>query len=512
MSAAICRRALLAAGLALPVSLADLRSLAAQTPEPPLGPPEPFSFERLIVRARETAAKPFEARPEAPSWLGDLAPDQYDRIRYKPEQYVWSGQGPFALELLPLGSYWRQPVRISFVENGQARTMLYSPDLFDFGGVNLPDTLPPDAGFAGLSVHHTPAEGLPVELLTFKGGSYFRAIGRGTRAGLSARGLALDTGLGRPEEFPVFTDLWVFKPSDPAAPLEICALLDSPRVTGAYRFDVSATDVTVIDVDASLFFRADVEQVGLAPLTSMFLFGRHHDATFDDYRPEVHNSDGLAIWRANGEVLWRPIVNPADLRMSVFVEENMRGFGLLQRQRDFTAYEDLDARYDLRPNLWVEPRGEWGQGSIRLIEIPSAQETHDNIVAFWTPNDPVTAGRELRVAYSLRWTLQPPLETGLARIVGTLIGKEQGDGSGRHIVIEVDAPDGTNAESPVPDAVVTCHNGECTAPVVRWNEPMRRWRVTFDVTPGKGAVELRCFLEQGGKPISETWLYRLDTA
>ena len=219
--------------------------------------------------------------------------------------------------------------------------------------------------------------------------------------------------MGKPEEFPVFTNFWIFRPGDPHDPLQICALLDSPSVAGAYRFDVAPRDGTMVAVDASLFFRSDISQVGIAPLTSMYFFGSNDRVGVDDYRGEVHDSDGLSIWRATGEGLWRPLVNPKELRVSVFADDNPRGFGLLQRGRAYTAYGDLEARFELRPNLWVEPKGAWGQGSVRLIEIPILDETHDNIVAFWTPQEPVKAGHELRVAYSLLWSLQSPLETGL---------------------------------------------------------------------------------------------------
>ena len=248
-------------------------------------------------------------------------------------------------------------------------------------------------------------------------------MARDTRFGISARGLALETGLGKPEEFPAFTHFWVLRPSDPRDPLQICALLDSPSVAGAYRFDVAPRDGTLVAVDSSLFFRADISQVGIAPLTSMYFFGANDRVGVDDYRGEVHDSDGLSIWRATGEALWRPLVNPAELRVSVFADENPRGFGLLQRGRDYQAYGDLDARFDRRPNLWVEPKGAWGAGSVRLIEIPIQDETHDNIVAFWTPQEPVTAGHELRVAYSLLWSLQPPLETGLVPVLATHVGQ-----------------------------------------------------------------------------------------
>lgn len=511
------RRQTLGAGLAVPAA-GFLSSSAAWAQEPgpiELGPPQPFSFERLIVRAREMAQRSFEPRPSVPDGWATLSPQQFRAIRYRAERTVRIGNSAYGLQLYHLGSFHRFPVQIHLVEDGQAREILYSPDLFDFAQVKPGEPLPREAGFAGFRIHHpVTAESPADELLTFLGASYFRAVGRGTRFGISARGLALETGLGRPEEFPAFTSFWIIRPNDPQDPLQIWALLDSQSVAGAYRFDVAPRDGTMIAVDASLFFRADVSQVGIAPLTSMYYFAPNDRLGIDDHRLRVHDSDGLSIWRGPGEVLWRPLVNPDALRISVFGEENPRGFGLLQRERDHMAYGDLVARFDRRPNLWVEPKGAWGKGSVRLIEIPIQDETHDNIVAFWTPEEPVTAGRELRIAYSLLWSLQAPIETGLMRVVGTRIGRggEPGaDGSRlRRIVVEYAGNGVDTAPQELPQAVVQCSNAECLAPVLRRNEFTGGWQVTFDVRPGEQAVELRCYLTQGERTVSETWLYRLD--
>jgi len=517
MGANWSRRRTLGAGLTLPAVGLLAGTPAGAQPATPLGPPQPFSFERLVVQAKEMALAPFQPRRTAPQWLADLSPQQHRALRYRPEAAIPLGASAYSVNPVHLGSYHRAPVRVHLVEDGSAREILYDPAMFDFGAaVAPPETLPPDTGFAGFAIHYLFAAGeSPRELLTFLGASYFRAVGRDARFGISARGLALETGLGKPEEFPAFTEFWIFRPAEPRDPLQICALLDSPSVAGAYRFDVAPREGTMVAVDASLFFRADVTQVGLAPLTSMFFFGPNDDAGVDDYRARVHDSDGLAIWRANGETLWRPLVNPEELRISVFSDENPRGFGLFQRERGFAAYGDLDARFDRRPNLWVEPKGAWGKGSVRLIEIPILDEAHDNIVAFWTPEDPVTAGRELRVAYSLLWSLAAPLETGLIPVLATRIG-QGGEAGGersdelRRVVIEFGPPAAALPPDALPEPTLECHNGECSAPVLRRNDGTGGWQVAFDVRPGDGAVELRCQLTREGKPVSETWLYRLD--
>jgi glucans biosynthesis protein len=480
-----------------------------------------FSFERLIDRARNQAKQPYAAPPPLPKELADLTYDQYRAIRFRPERAIWAGSQSYEIQLFAPGSYYRQPVHIFVVEGGKARQILFNPDLFDFGGNPVRDKLPDGLEFSGFKVLY-PLNGKDRldELLAFQGASYFRALGKGTRYGLSARGLALNTGLGRPEEFPAFTDFWIDRPTEPSDPLTIYALMDSPSVVGAYRFDISPRDRTNMDVDASLFFRADVEQVGVAPLTSMYFFGDNDRADVDDYRPSVHNSEGMSMWRGSGELIWRPLADPEKLRMSVFEDENPRGFGLLQRDRQFSSYEDLENRYELRPNLWVEPKGAWGKGSVRLIEIPTPDETHDNIVAFWTPAAPVTAGQELRFAYNLIWSLQPPLTPGLAEVKATLVGEAGGPtaperrAEARHIVIDFSStavaglPDDAR-----PEVTLECRNGKCSEALLELNDVTGGWRVSFDIEgDGSGPAEIRCYLVHAGRQVSETWLYRIDNS
>lgn len=508
--------ALTVSSLAL-LAAAPGRKAFAQAPA--LGEAHPFSFERLIQRARDMAQQAYQARPQAPAELTQLGYDQYRQIRFRPEHAVWAGSPGYQLQFFHPGSYFREPVHVHVVADGQAQEVLYDPSLFDFGPNRIEDHLSPEMGFAGFRVHY-PLHGGPAldDLLVFLGASYFRALAKGTRYGLSARGLALNTGLGRPEEFPSFTHFWVERPQQPFEPLVIYALLDSPSVVGAYRFDVAPRERTIMDVDASLFFRADVEQVGIAPLTSMFYFGDNDRVNVDDWRPQVHDSEGLSVWRGSGELTWRPLVNPSDLRLSVFEEDNPRGFGLLQRNRDFSSFEDLDARYELRPHLWVEPKGAWGKGSVRLIEIPTPDETHDNIVAFWTPMAAVTAGQELRFSYRLIWSLQEPLAVGLAPVLGTRVGIAGGPtaperiADSRRLIVDFGppAPDAL-APDARPEVVLECRNGTCSPALLERNPVTNGWRVTIDIRPeGKDGVELRSLLTNGARQISETWLYRID--
>lgn len=514
---ALTRRAIL---LALgPAPLAGLLAASpgatrAQTPPPDPGPPangQPFSFERLVERAREKALEPYEAQPRAADWLLDLTAGQWRSLRFRPEHALWGGWDSYRLQLVAPGWVYGDLVRINVVEEGMAQEVRPEPGMFDTGELATSGEHAGPSGFAGFRVHYPlNAPGVVDELLVFLGASYFRAIGRGTTYGLSARGLALNTGNPEPEEFPAFREFWIQRPRQPFDPLTIYALLDSPSVCGAYRFDVAAREHTRIDVDANLFFRSAVEQVGIAPLTSMYAFGENDRVGVDDYRPQVHNSDGLAMWRSDGDVLWRPLVNPAELRLSVLADENPRGFGLLQRARRYEQFEDIDARFEMRPNLWVEPKGTWGKGSVRLIEIPTQDERNDNIVAFWTPEEPVTGGQELRLAYGLLWSLAPPIDTGLARVRATRVGAAAKGGGTRRVAVDFAAP---SADVPTGEvrAEVTAANARLSPTVPRRNPVTGGWRVLFDVEPtGGGPVELRCFLAVGNRKISEIWLYRLD--
>jgi glucans biosynthesis protein len=482
-----------------------------------LGDAQPFSFERLIERTKQLAGQAYVAPPTVPDWLTAIPYDQWREITFRPEQAVWADSPSYRLQFFFPGSFYKNPVRVYVVDGGTAREVRFSPSMFDLGVLKKQQAFPDNLGFAGFSVHY-PLEQPTIfqELLAFLGASYFRAIGRGTRYGLSARGLALNTGLGKPEEFPLFREFWVQRPSQPTDPLTIYALLDSPSVAGAFRFDIVAREHTRFDIDCNLFFRAAVDQVGLAPLTSMFSFGPNDRRGVEDYRNAVHNSDGLAMWTSSGDVLWRPVVNPSELRLSVIGDENPRGFGLLQRERQFAAYEDLEARYDLRPNLWVEPRGTWGKGSVRLIEIPTPDETHDNIVAFWTPDAKVDAASELRVAYGLIWSLGGPLDTGLAKVQDTRIGAPDGhvgpENGPRLIVIDFERPSGDRPrDTGTVEPSVSAGNSKVDQIVIMDDPLIDGWRVSFVVQPATdGAVELRCYLKVGDRRISEIWLYRLD--
>ncbi|MCS6780612.1 MAG: glucan biosynthesis protein [Geminicoccaceae bacterium] len=497
------------AGLAaVPWVVWAVRAAEAQTSA--AAGPQPFSFERLIERTRELAARPYQPTREIADWQAALAPEAWRKIHLKPERTIWGDSPAYRVRPYPCGWVHRQPVQLHLVEDGYATPWNAAPELFELGELGARVALPDDLGVAGFTVQFPLlAADQFDQLLTFLGASYFRAVGRGTVPGAGARGLTLDTGLGRPEEFPAFREFYLVRPQQPFDPLTLYALLDSPRVAGAYRFEVVVREQTRIDVDVNLFFRAPVEQVGVAPLNAMFQFGAHDRSGVDDLRPAAHDVEGLAMWTAAGELLWRPVANPSELRLSVLVDENPRGFGLLQRTREFRAFEDIDARFESKPNLWVVPRGTWGKGSVRLIEVPSQDERRDNIVAFWTPAAPVTAGQELRFAYGLLWSLGSPIEPSVGRTRTTRIGTAPG-GSGRRIVIDFERPQGAPAAAEL-NARVGAANAKLGPVSLRDHPHAPAWRVSFDVEPtGAGPVEMRCLLLAGDRPVSETWIYRLD--
>jgi glucans biosynthesis protein len=323
--------------------------------------------------------------------------------------------------------------------------------------------------------------------------------------------LALNVGQQGGEEFPFFRRFWIEKPKQGASNIVIHALLDSPSITGAYRFQIAPGPTTVIDVQSTLYPRKDLPEVGVAPLTSMFLFSGINRSRISDFRPAVHDSEGLAIVNGWGERLWRPLNNPRRLQTSDFIDENPRGFGLIQRSRQFAHFQDLEARYEKRPSAWVEPRQAWGSGAVRLFEIPSEEEIHDNIVAFWKPAQPLAAGKPHAFNYTLSWPNQAPRSWPGAFITATRAGLINGPQRKAGIVQFALDFEGLamGAESDVPIARVEASAGSVTTPVVQANLNIDGLRVSFGLDPkGAASSELRVVLQSKDKPVSETWLYR----
>jgi len=483
-----------------------------------VGPPQPFAPSLVRSRARELASRPYEApQPPVPEPIAGLSYDQYRDIRYRPDAAVWGGENlPAELQLFHVGHVYDEPVSINLVSEGTSRHVLFSPDLFDYGAL-VPRPVPvDDIGFSGFRLHGPlNRPDYNDEFAVFQGASYFRAIGAGQSYGLSARGLAIMTAEPEGEEFPSFREFWVEKPRPGASSVVVHALLDSPSTAGAYRFTIRPGPNTVIDVEAALFPRRDIDKVGLAPLTSMFYFGPQDRRGIDDFRPAVHDSDGLLILNGHGEWLWRPLINPARLQISAFLDQHPQGFGLMQRDRRFDTYQDLEARYERRPGLWVEPIGDWGEGSVILVEIPTESEVHDNVVAFWRPAEPLKAGEDHLFTYRLTWCAEVPSSPGLARVIGTMVGGAAANGheapaDRRWIVVDFAggpldglAPD----DQPVPD--VSASGGRLVPGTIQLNPESGGRRVAFGLDPeGETGIDLRCALMRDGARISEVWVFR----
>jgi glucans biosynthesis protein len=466
----------------------------------------PFSFAALKDEARRLAGAPRAApQPPIPARFLDIPQDQYRDIRWKRDRLIWGdAKRGFRLEPLPAGFVYRIPVEIHLIEDGQALPIGFDRDRFDWGA----SVTPPEDGvvlpFSGLKLRRPRDDRWP-EFAVFQGASYFKAIARDQIYGLTARGLAINTAEPDGEEFPVFTRFYVEKPEENAQTVRLYALLDSKSVTGAYRFTVRAGDETSIDVEMTLYPREDLGHVGLGALNSMFYYGSIGRQRPDDIRPAVHLSDGLAVVTGQGERLWRPLANPRTLQISVFGDENPHGFGLVQRMRGFAEYQDLERRWDLTPTAWVEPVGDWGKGSVVLVEIPSDSDIHENITAYWRPKTKLPAGQAFSAAYRLRWTassIEPP---ELGRVQESREGQGAEAGWRRYSIDFV---------GPMPPVaaiklIATASAGRIVSPILRPNPVTGGHRVTFDLdTRNVSLSGLRIQLTDGSKPVSETWLYR----
>jgi glucans biosynthesis protein len=492
-------------------------ALAARTHLRPLGKPQDFDYAWLKGRARYLAGRNYESVTHPiPEKVARLDWDQYQAIRYRADHALWAEERTrFRIRFFHLGLFFKKPVQMYEVVAGKAQELAYDPAMFDYGKSGLDGgSLPQDLGFAGFQVFHNDPKR---DVAAFLGASYFRAVGKEMQYGQSARGLAVDCGLGRPEEFPEFTDFWFEQPAASSNTLTVYALLNSPSITGAYRFDIRPAATLVIDVDAALYPRKPVERLGIAPLTSMFQYGENDRRASDDWRPEIHDSDGLSMWTGSGEWIWRALANPGQLHFNAFQDENPRGFGLLQRDRSFDHYQDDGAFYDRRPGVWVEPRSGWGKGSVQLVELPTADETFDNIVAFWNPAAKPKAGDELLYSYRLHWGSGMPASSPLAKVVATrtgaggIVGQKRKHYSRRFVVDFAGGDLARLGRDAKVEPVITASRGEVEITSARPLEAVRGYRAMFDLKPADASVapiDLRLYLRAGGRPLTETWLYQ----
>ncbi len=515
------RRVLAGLSAALCLSAAP-SALLAQQPVPPAEPlaeMQPrFGFDHVVNRAREIAAVAYEPGPSLPEPLSRLDFDAWRDIRFRPERALLAQNGsPFRMQMFHPGFLFTRPVVVNVVRDGVATPVPYSANLFDYGRVKFEKPLPVNLGFAGFRLHY-PLNDPRIfdELISFIGASYFRVLGREQRYGLSARGLSIGAGVPG-EEFPMFREFWVEAPQANAERVTIYALLDSPSVTGAYRFHVYPDVDAVVDVGATLFPRKPIDKLGLAPLTSMFFTGENDRRFHDDFRTELHDSDGLMIHSGTGEWIWRPLRNPRQQAISSFVERNVRGFGLMQRDRVFEHYQDLDLNYELRPSYWIEPQGDWGEGVVELIEIPTTDETNDNIVALWAPKVPLEPGRAFSFGYKLTAMLDSSdLHPG-GRIINTYQAKPKALGSGepvnagaRRFIVDFAGGDlDYHLKQPEKVEIVpSIAYGRIDRAFIVPNPKTKGFRAFIDIVVEPGQLaEMRAFLKSGDKTLTETWSY-----
>ena len=499
------RRSLLGgvAAVALTPAIAPTFATAANS--------EPFNRDMVVDMARALSKEAYAPRPMVPKDWQELSYDQYRDIRFPRANALWAGTDrPYEVDFFAPGLYFPRATKVYTVENGASDAVPFTLDNFNKGKL-VPDlTKTADTlGYSGLRLRTD--LGHPeykTEFCVFQGASYFRAIGNGLTYGLSGRGLAIKTGDPMGEEFPDFIKFWLEAPGSGQENIIVHALMDSPSVAGAYRFDISPGPDCVMDVEATLFPRVDLDNVGIGPLTSMFLFDETNRNRFDDFRPAVHDNDGLLMLNGNGELIWRPLANPVRLQISSFVDTNPRGFGLMQRARELEDYADLEALYHNRPGLWVEPKGDWGRGTVTLVEIPTDQEIFDNIVAYWRPSEPLQKGQKVDLAYRLTWGAVAPVPSNLPKVINTAMGKKH-FGEGRVVVIDFeDNPlfdDGPEAI----DVHTRSMHVDTSEGVLQRNPATGGLRLAFSFDPGeRNHVELRAQLRKDGEMASEVWLYR----
>lgn len=489
-------------------------------------PAQAFEFTQVVEKAKALAAGDYAPPPEAPEFLRDLDYPDYQSIRFNPEDSFWrEGGSLFQVMMVPPGNVYTHTVQIHQIDDNGVQPVPFNKASYNYPTTEMAKRVPADLGHAGFKLTFPLAgESAQNQFLVFAGASYFRGVGADHRFGLSARGIALDTGLPSGEEVPSFVEFWLERPGGGSRRMRVYGLLNGPSVAGAYQFDIHPGSTTRIDVTAELFFREAVEQPGLAPLTSMFYYGENTGRPAGEWRPQVHDSDGLLIHdQGADEWLWRPLVNPSRLILSYLQVERLGGFGLIQRDTTFSDFEDAEARYDQRPSAWVAPRNGWAEGEVVLVEIPTDSETNDNIVAFWKPGGGTTAGDQHKIAYTLSFGGPAVAGQNTGQVVKTFVGDGNRTGGGAvenayRIIVDF-------AHGPLdtlrPDAAVTSSvskdsnsdDAEIIEHFVEYVEADKNWRLSILVRPGTGDNPVfRGQLLLDEKPLTEVWTYSLSEA
>ena len=501
-----------------------------------------FEMQDVVAKAQALAKASYQdTKGQVPDWLTKITYDQWRDIRFRPEYTLWRDDHlPFQVQFFHPGFYYNRTVAINVVDaTGSVHPVPFSPSQFNYGRSDFASKVPQNLGYAGFRIH-APIKRTEYydEVIVFLGASYFRAVGKDEVFGLSARALAIDTAEPSGEEFPYFKEFWLVTPVPPVKPstpkgakkaakaktpkaatdppvkeMTIYALLDSPSLAGAYRFTIDPGEQTVVTVESRVFLRQAVQKLGIAPLTSMFFHGEDTPRQFEDFRPEVHDSDGVLLAFETGEWLWRPLDNPRTLQVSGLHMLKPRGFGLIQRDRDFEHYQDLETHAEQRPSAWVTPRGDWGEGRVELVEIPTKSDTNDNVAAFWVPEKPAKAGDLVAFSYAVNWYGDDAARPPGGRVVATRRDRGTAEGAYRFVVDfagkDLDALPVTTVLRGVVSIASKDDTAELLDQQVVKNPATGGWRLTFQVRPKKMPVELRAFLDKDGNALTETWSYVL---
>jgi glucans biosynthesis protein len=449
------------------------------------------------------------------SELEGIEYDDYRDIRFRSELALWRDKSLFNIEFFHPGFLFSYPVKIEELDEGLRRPVVFSPELFSYDG-KVGKQIPPrkSLDFVGLRIryplHHPDVQD---EVGVFLGASYFRFLARDLIYGLSGRGLAVDTAEAGGEEFPYFTRFWLEKPGSKDNQFVVLGLLESASVAGAYRFVVAPGRSTSVEVTMSLFFRTRDKKYGIAPLTSMFYLGENTQGRSRDYRPEIHDSDGLLSHTGGtNEWIWRALNNPrGHVQTTRFSDFNPRGFGLLQRDREFSSYLDTETRYHSRPSMWIEPIGDWGSGSVELVEIPTENEYNDNIVAYWVPKE--IREDHLQLRYRIVVDADGPSHR-LAKILRTLsanVAEKRAKESfvERRFMIDFGGEElsGLANDQPV-TPVLSISDGSFSEEKAEKNPDTGEWRVSYTATRKRDrAADMKVYLSLNGRRISESWTY-----
>jgi periplasmic glucans biosynthesis protein len=485
-----------------------------------------FRYHEVVAMAQKLSEESYRPPSSIPDFLLGITYDAWRDIRFDPEQALWKKENlPFTVQFFHPGFYYERAVKIHVIEAGRVTDVVFTPDLFTYGRNDFRDRVPADLGFAGFRLHYPiKTKDYQDEVLVFLGASYLRAVGRDHHYGMSARALAVDTATNSGEEFPFFREFWIVKPTRKDTEATVLALLDSPSVTGAFRYVIQPGEMTVLRVFSTVFLRKKVSKLGIGPMTSMFFYGENVSRRpVDDFRPEIHDSDGLMIAFGSGEWLWRPLLNPKALQICSFEAPSPVGFGLVQRDQNFDHYQDLESRYDARPSVWITPAGSWGDGHVELIGIPTDSELNDNISAYWVPREMPDPGKPATYSYTMRWYSPSALPPPGGWVVGTRVGRGKQEGSKKFVIDFVGRGlEALPSDTPLAAVITLDERTRLLEQQLYKNRVTGGWRLVFQIQIPEPAsldlvlpnrprpLELRAFLRNGDDVLTETWSYAFE--